>query len=127
MDWLDIYNHSKSLAFKKFKRLLYKYPEFVKTYKKQPNRSERRQFLVLLPDSIPNMKHVWSTDRLLKNANILNSGTGKNPTTALYSETTKNEIFFDKKKQLKVLLILLIVHHLLCNRDLLKIMRFLVT
>ena len=56
MDLLNIGNRSKTLAFKKFKRLLSKYHlKFVKAHKKQPI-------------SIPNMKHVWSIDRLVKNA-----------------------------------------------------------
>ena len=39
MDSLNIDNRSKSLPFKKNKRLLYKhYSKFVKVYKKQPNR-----------------------------------------------------------------------------------------
>ena len=44
------------------------------------------------------MKHVWNMDRSLKNANVLMSGICKNPTTALYSETTKLENFFELKK-----------------------------
>ena len=79
MDSWNIFNYSKSLTFKKCKHLLCKYyPQFFKAYKKQPNRLETRQFLVLLYDCIPNMKHVWNIDRLLKNANILMSGAGKN-------------------------------------------------
>ena len=60
-----------------------------------------RQFLVLLYDRIPNMKHVQSIDRLLTNANILNLEAGKNSTTALYSETKKTKNIFDEKKTLK--------------------------
>ena len=48
------------------------------------------------------MKHVWRIDRLLKNANVLKSGAGKNPTTALYSETTKLKFFLMKKRDLKM-------------------------
>ena len=33
------------------------------------------------------MKHYYSIDRLLKNINVLQVGTGKNPTTPLYSKT----------------------------------------
>ena len=44
------------------------------------------------------MKHIWIIDRLLKNSNILKSGTGKILTTALYSETTKPETFLTKKR-----------------------------
>ena len=65
MDFLNNGNHSKTLAFKKFKRLPYKYyPQFVKAYKKQPNRLGVRHFLFLLNDWIPNMKQVWSIDRI---------------------------------------------------------------
>ena len=36
---LNIDNYAKALAFKKFKRLLYKYyPKFVKTFKIHPNK-----------------------------------------------------------------------------------------
>ena len=35
---LNIDNHSKTLAFKKFKHRLYKYPKFVKIFKKHPNK-----------------------------------------------------------------------------------------
>ena len=65
-------------------------PQFVKAYKKQPNRLPIRQFLVLLYDCIPN-KQLLSIDRLLKKNAILTLITGKNPTTALYSETTRTE------------------------------------
>ena len=40
------------------------------------------------------MKYKWSINRLVKNANLLNSGTGKYPVTDLYSETTKPEKTF---------------------------------
>ena len=78
MDSLNIDNHSKTLAFKKIKHILYKhYPKFANAYKKQSNRLDIWQFLALLYDCVPNVKHVWSIDRLFKNANILKSGTGK--------------------------------------------------
>ena len=77
MDSLNSVNHSKTLALKKFKHLLYKYyPKFVKTFKKHPNKF----------DCVPNMKNYWSIDR---NVNVLQVGTGKNPTTPLYSDTKK--------------------------------------
>ena len=41
---------------------------------------------------VPNMKHYYSIDRLLKNINVLQVGTGKNPTTPLYSKTKKVKI-----------------------------------
>ena len=69
--------------------------------KKQHNRLDIRQFLVLLYDCLPNMKHVWNIERLVKNANVLESGTGKNPTSALYSKTTKPESF-NVKKTIKI-------------------------
>ena len=51
-------NHSKAVAFKKFKCLLYKYyPKFLKTFKKHPNKVNIRQVLVLLYDCVPNMKN----------------------------------------------------------------------
>ena len=40
------------------------------------------------------MKHVCSIERLLKNDNVTKSQTSKNPTTALYSETTKQKKTF---------------------------------
>ena len=45
---------------------------------------------------MPNVRHFLNIDKLLKNANVSQLGTGKNPTTALYSETTKHENFFDE-------------------------------
>ena len=43
MNFLNIDNCSKTLAFKKFKHLLYKYyPKFVKTFKKHPNKFDTR-------------------------------------------------------------------------------------
>ena len=90
MNSLNTDNHSKTSAFKNVKHLLYKiYLKFVKVYKKQPNRLDIRKFLVLLYDCVPNMKDVWSINKPLKNANVLQIGTGQNPTTPLYSETTK--------------------------------------
>ena len=41
------------------------------------------------------MENYWSIERLLKNVNFLQLGTGKNPTTPLYSETKKNSSFFE--------------------------------
>ena len=46
-----------------------------------------------------NMKHVWTTDRLLKYFNILQVEIDKNPTTALYSKVTNPATFLDKKKK----------------------------
>ena len=98
MDSLNIDNRSKALAFKKFKRLLFKYyPKFVKTFKKHPHKFDIRQFLVFLYDCVTNIKYYCSIDRLLKNDNILQVGTGKNPTTPLYKDAKKSEIFFNVK------------------------------
>ena len=88
---LNIDNHSIALVFKKFKHLLYKYyPKFVKTFRKHPNKFDIRQVLVLLYDCVPNIKNYCSIDRLLKNVNILQVGTGKNATVPLYSDTKKS-------------------------------------
>ena len=98
MDLLNIDNHLKTLAFKKFKHPLYKYyPKFVKTFKKHPNKFDIRQFLVPLYDYVPNMKNYYSIDYYSKNVNVLLVGTGKNPTTPLYRETKQSEIFLNKK------------------------------
>ena len=97
MDSLNIDQHSKALAFKKFKLLLYKYyPKFVKTFKKHPNKFDIRQLLLLLRDIFQNIKDYCSIERLLKNVNILQGGTGKNPTILLYSDK-KSENFLNKK------------------------------
>ena len=59
IDSLIIESCSKTLVFKKFKQLLYKYyPKFVKTFKKHPNKFDIRQFPVLLYDCVPNMKKL---------------------------------------------------------------------
>ena len=52
MDSLNIENHKKTLAFKKFKHLLsiLNYPKFVKTFKKHPNKFDIRRFPFLLYD-----------------------------------------------------------------------------
>ena len=42
------------------------------------------------------MENYWSIDRLLKNVNFLQLGTGKNPTTPLYSETNKIQVFLNE-------------------------------
>ena len=66
---------------KRIKRVLCKYyPKFIKTLKKHPNQFDTRKFLVLLYDCVPNIKR-YSTDRLVKNVNVLQEGTGKIPTT----------------------------------------------
>ena len=42
------------------------------------------------------MENYWSIERLLKNVNFLQLGTGKNPTTPLYSETKKIQVFLNE-------------------------------
>ena len=87
MNFSHFDNHSKTLTFKKFKCLLYKYhPRFSKICK---NNVHLNQFLVLLYDFVPNSKQLLSIEKLLKNAKVSQSGMGKNPTNALYKETTK--------------------------------------
>ena len=94
IDLLNIHNRSKTLAFKNLNHLLYKYyPKLVKTFKKHSNKFDIRQFLVLLSDCITNVKNLLSIDRLVKNVNFLQTGTGKNPITLLYSETKKKVKF----------------------------------
>ena len=56
-----------------------------------------RQFFVILYDCVPNLKNHCSTERILKNVNVLQIGTGKNPTTPLYSDTKKREYSFNEK------------------------------
>ena len=46
---------------------------------------------------MPNLKHCIGIDKLQKIVNALQAGTGKNPTTVLYSETTKPEHFSMKQ------------------------------
>ena len=47
MNSLNIDNCSKTLVFKRFKRLLYKYyPKLVKTFKKHSNKFHIKLFLV---------------------------------------------------------------------------------
>ena len=58
-------------------------------FKKHPNKFDIRQFLVLLHGYVPNMKNYYSIDKLLKNVNVLPVGTGKYPTTSLYSDRKK--------------------------------------
>ena len=90
MDSLNIDDQSKTLVFKKVKRVLHKYyPKFVKIFKKHPNKFDIREFLVLLYDCVPNMKNYYGIDGLLKNVNVLHVGTVKNPITPLYSEKKK--------------------------------------
>ena len=67
MDSLNTDNRSKTLVFKKAKRVLYKcYPKFVGAFKKHPHKFYIRQFVVLLYDCVPKMKNYRSTGRLLK-------------------------------------------------------------
>ena len=43
------------------------------------------------------MKNYCSIEKLLKNVNVLQVGTGKNPTSPLYSKTKKSENFLNEK------------------------------
>ena len=102
MNSLNIDSCSKFSAFKKIKHLLYKhYHRFEKKYKNQSN-STCNRFLVVLYDCIPNMKHLWSIDKFVRKAKVLQVGTSKNPTTTLYSEMTKTEKSFEEKKTTKM-------------------------
>ena len=47
------------------------------------------------------MKNYYSIGRLSKNVNVLQVGTGNNPTTPLCSDTKKVKIFWAKKKYKK--------------------------
>ena len=90
MDLLNIGNCSETLVLKKIKCLVCKYyPKFIKTFKKHPNKFNIRQFLVLLYECVLKMKNYYSIDRLSKNVNVLQVGTGKNLTTPLYSDKEK--------------------------------------
>ena len=48
MDSLNVDDHWKTLAFKKFKHLCKYYPKFDKTFKKHTSKFDVRQFLILL-------------------------------------------------------------------------------
>ena len=65
--------------------------KLVKTFKKHPYKVDVRQFLVLLFDFVPNTKNYWR--ETFKTVNVLLVGTGKNPTTPLFSDTKKVKIF----------------------------------
>ena len=56
IDLFNTDNHSKTLAFKKFKHFHKYCPKYVKTSEKHPNKFDIRQFLVLLYDCVPNIK-----------------------------------------------------------------------
>ena len=98
--------HLKTSAFKTLKRFLPKYhPRFVRAHKNEfnslSNRLDINQFLVLLYGWVTNLKHFWSIKKLLKNANVLQVRTSRNPITTLYSKTTKPENLFDETKTTK--------------------------
>ena len=50
-------------------------------FKKQPNKFDIRQFLVLLYDCVPSMKNYYSIGRLVKNLDVLEAETVKTPNT----------------------------------------------
>ena len=88
-------NHSKNLAFEKFKHFLHKYySRFPKICK---NSAYLNKFLALLYDCVSHTKHFVRINKLLKNANVIQLGIGKNLPAALYSETTKPETFLIKQ------------------------------
>ena len=100
IDTFNIGHRLKALAFRRYKYLIYKYcPKFVKMFKKHPNKIDIRQFLVLLYNCVPNIKHYCSIDRLLKNV-VLQVGTSKNPTTLFYCDTKKGKFF--EQKNIKI-------------------------
>ena len=86
MDSLNTDNLSKTLVFKNFKHLLYKYySKLFKTFRKHPNKFDIRQFFVILYDCVPNTKYQWSIAKLLKrNFYVLLVGTSKNQTAPLW-------------------------------------------
>ena len=70
--------------------LSYKYyAKFVKTFKKHPNKFDKRQCLGLLHNCAPNIEKHYSIGRFLKKVNILQVGTSKNSPNRLYSDTKK--------------------------------------
>lgn len=80
---------------KKLKRLLWKYyPRFTKICKYSANLN---QFIVLLCDCMPKLKHFLSIEKLTKDIIVSQLGQGKNLTTTLYSEVTKPETKTIKK------------------------------
>ena len=56
------------------------------------------------------MKNYYSTDRPLKNFNVLQAETGKNSTTSLFSDTTKQELFEQDNMLLKFLQVLIMLN-----------------
>ena len=60
-------------------------------FKKNPNKFNIRQFLVLLHDSVTNMKMFQSFDRFLKNFDVLLVAAAKNTATSLYNENLKKK------------------------------------
>lgn len=50
-----------------------------------------KSIILLLYDQVPTLNHFMCIDKLLKNANVLQVGTGKASATALCNETTKTE------------------------------------
>ena len=66
-------------------------------FKKQPNKFDIRQFLVLLYDCVPSMKNYYSIGRLVKNLDVLEAETVKTPNTVWYSETKQSENFLNQE------------------------------
>ena len=84
---------------------------------------------------MPNLEHFISIDKLLKNVNFLQEGTGKTPTTDLHNEARKRD-FFDEIKDiiktkitkqahaLKIMHTLIMLNYNLTNFDFLNLKFF---
>ena len=92
IDSLNINNQSKASACNKVKHLLNKCPRFSKIGKVGEHLN---QFLVLLCDCMPRLSQFLGVDKVLKNVSLL--GMGENPTTPLFSDTTKHGFFYETK------------------------------
>ena len=91
MDSSSIDNQSKTSTLNKFKYLFYKYyPRFSIIGRVGEHLNKFLMVCVL------RLSQFLSVDRLLKSASLLE--TGKNPTTPLFSDITKRESAFEKKR-----------------------------
>ena len=79
------------MTIEKLQRLFYKY-----------YRSPSFKFnFLFLYNCVPNFKYYLTIERVLKNLNVPQLGTGKNSTSGLYSETTKPVKIFGETKDKK--------------------------
>ena len=85
MDSSNIDNHSIDKHF-----LQKYYPRFSKISRICEHLNP---FFVLLYDCVLSLRQFVSTGKPLKNDNVTQLGTGRNPTNPLYSDTTKHEFF----------------------------------